>query len=360
MASAGRPRVPIVLSDEERAELERITRAHSSSQKLVLRARIVLLAAEDLPTVEIAARLGTSQPPVSKWRKRFAEHRLAGLADADRSGAPPRIDPARIRTVVEETRFARPPDGASHWSSRQMAEHAGLSQSAVVRIWQAFRLQPHRVNAFKLSTDPLFIDKVIDVVGLYTDPPDHAVVLCADEKSQIQALERTRPGHNVAPGHPATRTHDDVRHGTTTLFAAFDIVTGQVIHDTHERHRSTEWLDFLRRIDTEVPPELDVHLVCDNYDTHKTKSVRDWLAEHERFHVHFTPTSASWLNQVERWFGLIQNRLLARGEFTSTDDLAARIAQWTEHYNTDPRPFIWTKPAKDIIEKFLRIQNRLI
>jgi transposase len=360
MANVGRPRVPIVLSDAERAELERITRAHSSPQKLVLRARIVLLAAEDLPTAEIAVRLGISQPPVSKWRKRFAERRLAGLADADRSGAPPRIGEAKIREVVEETRFARPPDGASHWSSREMAEHVGLSQPSVVRIWQAFRLQPHRVNAFKLSTDPLFIDKVIDVVGLYMNPPEHAVVLCVDEKSQIQALERTRPSQPVAPQHPATQTHDYVRHGTTTLFAAFDIGTGSVIYDTNERHRATEWMAFLERIDQTIPPELRIHIVCDNYDTHKTAEVRAWLTDHPRFEVHFTPTSASWLNQVERWFGLIQNRLLARGEFSSTDDLTARIAQWTEHYNTDPKPFIWPKPAKDIIKKFLKIQNRLI
>lgn len=360
MARSGRPSVPIVLSDAERAELGRVVRAHSSPQKLVLRARIVLLAAEGVPTVEIAARLGISQPPVSKWRRRFSEHRMDGLTDAPRPGAPATISEDTIRRIVDDTRFAKPPGGASHWSSRDMAAHAGVAQSTVVRIWQSFGLQPHRQNAFKLSTDPLFIDKVIDVIGLYMNPPDHAVVLCADEKSQIQALAPTGPSQGIESGHPATRTHDYIRKGTTTLFAAFDIITGQVVHECHDRHRAVEWLDFLRRIDTEVPAELEVHLVCDNYDTHKTAEVRDWLADHERFHLHFTPTSASWLNQVERWFGLIQNKLLARGQFDSVDQLKDRIGTWIEHYNTDPDPFVWTKPAKDIIGKHLRIQNRFI
>jgi transposase len=325
-----------------------------------LRAEIVLLAADDMPTADIAERLGISMNTVSKWRNRFAKRGLDGLVDAARSGAPVRISGDAIARIVEETRYGKPPGGATHWSSRDMATHAGVSQASVVRVWQAVGLKPHRQNTFKLSTDPLFIDKVIDVVGLYMNPPEHAAVLCVDEKTQIQALGRTGPSQEVAPGHPATRTHDYKRQGTTTLFAAFDIITGKVIHDHHDRHRADEWLDFLRRIDTEVPAELDVHIVCDNYDTHKTAEVRAWLDEHQRFHMHFTPTSASWLNQVERWFSLVQNKVITRGEHDSVEDLKAHMNTWIEHYNTAPKPFVWTKSADNIVEKFLKIQDRLI
>ncbi len=325
-----------------------------------MRAEIVLLAADGAPTVDIAERLGISANTVSKWRNRFAGHRLDGLEDAARAGAPKRISGDAIARIVEETRYGKPPGEATHWSSRDMAEHAGVSQPTVVRVWQAVGLKPHRQNTFKLSSDPLFIDKVIDVVGLYMNPPEHAAVLCVDEKTQIQALARTGPGQEVAPGHPATRTHDYKRHGTTTLFAAFDIITGKVIHDHQDRHRAVEWLDFLRRIDAEVPAELDVHIVCDNYDTHKTAEVRAWLDEHARFHLHFTPTSASWLNQVERWISLVQGKVIARGEHDSVDDLKAHMNTWIEHYNTAPKPFVWTKSADNIVEKFLKIQDRLI
>jgi len=297
---------------------------------------------------------------VSKWRARFVEQRLDGLLDAPRPGAPRSIDDTRIDAVIAKT-LESVPAGATHWSTRSMARDAGLSQTAVSRIWRAFGLQPHRQETFKLSSDPLFVEKVRDIVGLYLDPPVKAMVLCVDEKSQIQALDRTQPLLPLAAGIPERRTHDYARHGTTTLFAALDIATGEVIGETHRRHRSSEFLQFLRTIEANVPPKLDIHLVMDNYGTHKTPTIKAWFARNPRFHVHFTPTSASWLNQVERWFATLTQNYIRRGTHRSTRQLEQAIRQYLELNNARPKPFVWSKSADDIlasIERFcLRTSN---
>jgi len=357
---AGRPKAPLVLSDGEREQLVALTMRRKTAQALALRARIVLACADGADNQDVAARQRVTKQTVSKWRARFVDQRLDGLLDAPRTGAPRSIDDARVDALIAKTLESTPAD-ATHWSTRSMARDTGLSQTAVSRIWRAFGLQPHRQETFKLSTDPLFVEKVRDIVGLYLAPPLKAMVLCVDEKSQIQALDRTQPILPLAPGIPERRTHDYMRHGTTTLFAALDIATGEVIGELHRRHRSAEFLQFLRTIDTNVPAQLDIHLVMDNYGTHKTPTIKAWFARHPRFHVHFTPTSASWLNQVERWFATLTEKYIRRGTHRSTRQLEQAIKQYLNINNSNPKPFVWAKSADDIlasIERFcLRISN---
>ena len=356
----GRPTVTIELSDSERTQLEAWRRRRKTAQALALRARIVLECASGVESKVAAQRVSVSQQTVSKWRNRFAEFRLDGLVDAPRPGTPRMIGDAQVEAVIAKT-LESIPKNATHWSTRSMAREMGLSQTAISRIWRAFGLQPHRQETFKLSTDPLFIEKVRDIVGLYLDPPLKAMVLCVDEKSQIQALDRTQPLLPMAPGIAERRTHDYSRHGTTTLFAALDIATGGVIGELHRRHRSKEFLKFLRTIETSVPSDLDIHLIMDNYGTHKTPAVKRWFARHPRFHVHFTPTSASWLNQVERWFATLTEKQIRRGTHRSTRELEQAIRDYLNQHNADPKPFVWQKSAEDIfssLERFcMRISN---
>ncbi|RJF95562.1 IS630 family transposase [Noviherbaspirillum saxi] len=357
---AGRPKAELVLSAAEKEQLHAWARRRKTAQALALRSRIVLECAGGAENKAVAVKLAVTRQTVSKWRARFVHMRLDGLLDAPRSGAPRTIDDARVDVVIAKT-LEEQPSNATHWSTRAMAREAKLSQTAVSRIWRAFGLQPHRQETFKLSTDPLFVEKTRDIVGLYLDPPLKAMVLCVDEKSQIQALDRTQPILPLAPGVPERRTHDYQRHGTTTLFAALDIATGEVIGQLHRRHRSSEFLKFLRTIEASVPNDLDIHLVMDNYGTHKTPTIRNWFARHPRFHVHFTPTSASWLNQVERWFATLTEKQIRRGTHRSTRQLEDAIRHYLKLNNADPKPFVWTKSADDIlasIERFcLRISN---
>lgn len=348
--------VPLRLSDDERAELKALTTRRKTAQALALRARIVLACAEGGQNTEVAARLGLDRATVGKWRRRFAERRVNGLHDEPRSGAPRTIDDARIEAVIVSTLESLPRD-ATHWSSRGMAKASSLSVSSVQRIWRAFGLQPHRMETFKLSTDPNFVAKVRDVVGLYVSPPEHAIVLCVDEKSQIQALDRSQPMLPMRPGQPARRSHDYTRYGTTSLFAALDIATGRIIGKCYGRHRAAEFRKFLDEIEAAVPRDLDVHLVMDNYATHKTPLIRKWLAKRPRWHVHLTPTSSSWLNQVERFFALLTDKKIRRGIYRSVAALRGDIASFIECHNADPKPFRWTKSADDIlasVERFCR------
>src|SRR5450631_4563356 len=345
---AGRPKAQVKMSATEREQLQAWARRRTTAQALALRSRIVLECAAGVANQDVASRLEVTPQTVSKWRNRFVGQRLDGLLDAPRPGAPRTLDDARIDAVIAMTLEQRPAD-ATHWSTRTMARASGLSQTAVSRIWRAFGLQPHRQETFKLSTDPLFIDKVRDIVGLYLHPPLKAMVLCVDEKSQIQALDRTQPMLPLGPGIPARRTHDYARHGTTTLFAALDIATVEVIGELHRRHRSGEFLQFLRTIEANVPPQMDVHLVMDNYGTHKTPTIRAWFARNPRFHVHFTPTSASWLNQVERWFATLTQNYIRRGTHRSTRQLEQAIRNYLDVHNSDPKPFVWSKSAADIL-----------
>jgi transposase len=348
---------PIVLTMEENNRLMEWTRRHKTSQALALRARIVLACQQDRSNREIGGQLRITPQTVGKWRSRFQIQRLDGLLDEPRPGAPRSIGDEQVERVISKTLHEKPRE-ATHWSSRLMAKATGLSQSAVVRIWHAFGLQPHRTETFKLSTDPLFIEKVRDIVGLYLNPPDRALVLCVDEKSQIQALDRTQPILPMMPGVPERRTHDYSRHGTTTLFAALNIATGKVIGEVHRRHRAKEFLAFLRTIDEATPAKLDVHLVMDNYGTHKTPSVKAWMARHPRFHAHFTPTSSSWLNQVERWFATLTERQIRRGTHRSTVELEQAIRSYLDANNRHPRPFVWSKTADEILESIKRFCMR--
>ena len=350
--------VVIELSDEERAQLQAWTRRRSSAQALALRSRIVLLAAEGLKNTEIAERLRVTRPMVTKWRSRFAEHRLDGLTDEPRPGQPRTITDEQVEQVIVKTLETTPKD-ATHWSTRSMAREVGLTQSAVHRIWKAFGLQPHRQQTWKLSKDPLFVAKVRDVVGLYLNPPERAVVLCVDEKSQIQALDRTAPILPMLPGTPARATHDYKRAGTSSLYAALDLATGKVIGRLHARHRAIEFKKFLVTIDREVPDDLAVHLVLDNSSTHKTPAIRKWLAAHPRFVLHFTPTSSSWLNLVERWFAELTAKKLRRGAHRSVGQLNTDIRLWIETWNENPRPFVWTKAADEILDSIARYCNRI-
>ena len=358
MADRGRPKAELVLSDEERDTLLRWSRRAKSSQALAQRCRIVLACAEGVSNVEVARRLGVAPPTVGKWRCRFVARRLDGLVDEPRPGAPRRITDEQVEQVVVAT-LEKTPRDATHWSRTSMATESGLSKSTVGRIWRAFGLKPHQVETFKLSNDPQFIDKVRDIVGLYLDPPEKALVLCVDEKSQIQALDRSAPVLPMMPGMPERRTHDYVRHGVTTLFAALDVATGQIIGSIHRRHRATEFKKFLAKLDAEVPAELDVHLICDNYSTHKAPTVRAWLRAHPRFHMHFTPTYSSWLNQVERWFGLLTDKRLRRNAHKSLRSLENDIRAWIKNWNDDPKPFTWTKTADEILERLASYLQRI-
>ena len=338
--------------------MEAWTRRRTSAQALALRSRIVLLAAEGMKNTEIAERLGVSRATARVWRDRFAEHRLDGLLDEPRPGRPRTITDGKVEEVIVKT-LERTPRDATHWSTRSMAREVGLTQSAVLRIWRAFGLQPHRQQTWKLSKDPQFIDKVRDVVGLYLNPPERAVVLCVDEKSQIQALDRTAPILPMLPGTPERATHDYKRAGTSSLYAALDLTTGKVIGRLHSRHRAIEFKQFLQTLDREVPAALDLHLVLDNSSTHKTPAIQKWLAAHPRFVLHFTPTSSSWLNLVERWFGELTSKLLKRGTHHSVRELNADIRAWIATWNDDPRPFVWTKTADQILDSIARYCERI-
>jgi transposase len=350
--------VPIDLSKGERAQLESWARRRTSAQALALRSRVVLLAAEGLNNTEIAQRLGVHRPMVRKWRGRFAAHRLDGLTDDPRPGQPRTITDEQVEEVIIKTLETTPKD-ATHWSTRAMAKEVGLNATAVHRIWKAFGLQPHRQETWKLSRDPQFVQKVRDVVGLYLNPPERAVVLCVDEKSQIQALDRTAPILPMLPGTPQRATHDYRRSGTSSLYAALDITTGKVIGSLHSRHRAIEFKRFLQTLDREVPAQLDIHLVLDNSSTHKTPAIKTWLAAHPRFVVHFTPTSSSWLNLVERWFAELTNKKLRRSAHTSVRALNTDIRAWIQTWNENPRPYVWTKTTDQILESITTYCNRI-
>ena len=346
------------LSDEERSCLVSWTRRTTTGQGLAMRARIVLAAADGWSNSDIAVDFEISRPTVGKWRRRFIENRLDGLVDAPRPGPPRSVSDDEVDRVIAMT-LEETPKGARQWTTRSMAHATGLSQSTVSRIWRAFSLQPHRTETFKLSNDPLFVDKVRDIVGLYMDPPDKALVLCVDEKSQIQALERTQPLLPMRPGIAERRSHDYVRHGTTTLFAALDAATGRIIGRCFRKHRATEFIKFVRLIDESVPPSLDVHLILDNYSTHKTKKVQRWFSRHPRFHVHFTPTYSSWINLVESWFSILTRREIKRASHRSTRQLEKAIRAYIERTNDSPTPFVWTKTADDILLSLKRFCKRI-
>ncbi|MDG4785959.1 IS630 family transposase [Micromonospora sp. WMMD1102] len=358
MPRTGRPTPPLTLTDEERVTLTRWSRRAKSSQVLAMRSRIILACAEGASNVEVAAELNVHLSTVGKWRRRFLKLRLDGLIDEQRPGRPPSIGLDRVEDVVVTT-LEQTPRNATHWSRTLMAQRSGLSKSTIGRIWRDFGLKPHRADTFKLSTDPQFVAKVVDVVGLYHNPPERAVVLCVDEKSQIQALDRSQPILSMMPGMPERRTHDYHRHGITSLFAAFNIADGTVISELHRQHRATEFRTFLTTIDKTVPADLDIHLICDNYGTHKTPAVRAWLARHPRFHMHFTPTGSSWINQVERWFGYLTEQKIRRGAHKSVRSLEADIRAWIAAWNSNPRPFIWTKTAEEILESLARFCRRI-
>jgi len=350
----GRPKKhELLVSQVQQEELGRLARQSRSSQSVAFRARIILACAAGLSNAAAAAKLHTSTGTVGLWRNRFIAEGVAGLGDEPRPGAPREIGDEKIEQVVRLT-LEKTPKGASHWSSRMLASKTGLSQSTISRIWRAFGLKPHRTEGFQLSSDPLLIDKVRDIVGLYLDPPHHALVLCVDEKSQIQALSRTQPVLPMRTGQLERRTHDYQRHGVTSLFAALDIATGNVLGKCYRRHRSIEFLDFLRKIDTAVPAELDLHLVLDNYGTHKTSLVKRWFQKRPRYHLHFTPTHASWLNQVERWFALLTQRQIKRGSHRSVQELEAAIREFITVHNQQPKPFHWTKSADQILASIAR------
>jgi transposase len=336
------------LTEDERSELVSWSRRSNSANALAMRSRIVLAAADGLSNTAIADRLDIHVSSARKWRTRFVTSRLDGLLDEPRPGRPRVVGDERIEALIVATLETAPKD-ATHWSTRSMAEHLGLSQSMVSRVWRAFGLAPHKQDSWKLSKDPLFVAKVRDVVGLYLDPPERALVLCVDEKTQIQALNRTAPVFPMLPGTPARATHDYVRHGTSSLYAALDLTTGKVIGSLHSRHRATEFLAFLRKIDAEVPDDLEVHLVLDNASTHKTPAVKRWLTNHSRFVLHFTPTSSSWLNLVERWFAELTTKKLRRGTHTSVGQLNADIRAWIQAWNDNPKPYVWTKTADQIL-----------
>jgi transposase len=355
----GRPLAPLSVTVEDRAQLAAWSRRPKTAQALAMRSRIILLAADGLSNKVIASELHTMQHTVSKWRRRYLESGLDGLLDEPRPGTSHKLSDSDIERVLALTLESTPAD-ATHWSTRSMAKRSGLSRNSIHRIWQAFALAPHRSETFKLSKDPLFIDKVRDIVGLYLAPPERALVLCVDEKSQIQALDRTAPLLPMRPGQIERRTHDYARHGTTSLFAALDAKTGDLIGQTQRRHRSIEFRNFLDTIEQNVPPELDVHLILDNYGTHKTQLIRDWLAKRPRFHLHFTPTSASWLNLVERWFALLTEKQLRRGVHRSTKELESAIHRFIKHHNTDPKPFLWHKTADQILESVARFCTRTL
>jgi transposase len=342
-------RAPLELSEDERDTLERWARRPKSAQALALRCRIVLACAEGGYDTVIAQRVGVDRATVRKWRHRFEAQGLEGMSDEVRPGAPRTIADDDVEAVIVKTLEETPSD-ATHWSTRSMAKATGMSQSAVSRIWRAFGLKPHLVDTFKLSPDPFFVEKVRDIVGLYLNPPDGALVLCVDEKTQVQALDRTAPVLPLRPGLPERRTHDYVRHGTTNLYAALDVASGHVIADMTERHRALEFRHFLNLINRSVPDQLDVHLVVDNVSTHKTPEIKRWLLRHPRFTLHFTPTYSSWINLIERWFAELTTKWLKRGTHRSTKELEAAISAWVDNWNVEPKPFVWHKSADQILE----------
>lgn len=349
----------IELTDSERETLVRWTRRRRSAAGLAQRSRIVLACAQGQTNVAVAQQVGVSLPTVRRWRGRFAEQRLDGLLDEPRPGQPRKISDEQVEDVIVKTLETAPPDGGTHWSTRQMAATTGLNQTAVSRIWRAFGLQPHRVEHWKLSKDPLFVEKVRDIVGLYLDPPERAIVLCVDEKAQIQALDRSAPTLPMLPGTPARATHDYERNGTSSLFAALNTTSGKVIRSLHARHRAIEFKKFLVKIDKEVPADLDIHMILDNYSTHKTPAIKRWLAAHPRFHLHFTPTGSSWINLVERWFAELTARKLRRGVHRSVPELNADIDDWVEHWNENPNPYVWTKTADEILDNLAGYCNTI-
>lgn len=338
--------------------MERWVRRRKSAQDVALRSRIVLECATGASNAEVARRLSVSLPTVRKWRTRFLEHRLDGLVDEPRPGRPAVTSVDQVEQVIVDT-LESTPANATHWSRAKMAERSGLSKSTVGRIWKSFGIKPHLQEGFKLSNDPLFTEKVYDIVGLYLNPPESAVVLCVDEKSQVQALARSQPAFPMMPGTPERRSHDYVRHGTTSLFAALNVADGTVISSIHRRHRAVEFKKFLVKIDETVPAGLDVHVVCDNYSTHKHPSVKTWLAKHPRFHMHFTPTYSSWINQVERLFAEVTRELLQRSDHRSVQSLEKALRGWVDAWNQDPQPFIWTKTAEDILRSTARYLKRI-
>lgn len=354
MARRGRPTKPLDLSPDTRSELESLANSRSLPAALVRRARIVLLCADGLTRDAIASEVGVTPQTVGKWRGRYRLQGLAGLYDERRPGKPRTISDEAVADLIRRTLETKP-DGGTHWSCRSIAEETGLSKSTVQRVWSAFGIQPHRQKHFKLSTDPFFVEKVHDIVGLYLNPPDHAMVLCVDEKSQTQALERTQPLLPVGLGYVEGVTHDYIRHGTMTLFAALDIATGEVITQCSHRHQHQEFLRFLNHIDQNVPDDLEVHLVVDNYVTHKHEKVKRWLVKRPRYHIHFTPTYASWLNQVEIWFNIITQKAIRRGSFKSVRQLMIRIKTFVQNYNEKSAPFVWTATAESILSKIERL-----
>jgi len=358
MARTGRPKQLLVLERADREQLQRWARRPKTEQRLALRSRIVLRCAEGLDNDEVAAELGVHAKTVSKWRRRFVAGGPEALSDQPRPGVPRTVLDDRVEEIVRRTIEEAPVD-ATHWSTRSMARQVGVSASTVNRIWQAFGLKPHLVETFKISTDPLFVEKVRDVVGLYLDPPERALVLCVDEKSQIQALDRSQPILPILPGTPARMSHDYQRHGTTSLFAALDVASGKVIGGLHARHRAIEFKKFLDQLDREVPAELELHLILDNYATHKTATIKRWLLRHPRFVLHFIPKGSSWLNLVERWFAEITTKMLRRGVHRSVADLETDIRSWLDHWNENPRPYIWVKTADEILTNLARYCERI-
>ncbi len=354
----GRPIPPLSLSREERETLQNWARRPKSAQALAQRARLILACATGKTNLQVADQMALTPQTVGKWRSRFVARRLEGLLDEPRPGAPRRIGDAAVERVLRLTLETQPHD-ATHWSTRAMARRCGLSQSAVSRMWRAFALQPHRVRTFKLSKDPLFIEKVRDIVGLYLNPPDKALVLCVDEKAQIQALDRSQPLLPLRPGQVERRAHDYIRHGTTSLFAALDVKSGRVWGEFHQRHRAIEFRKFLDTIEDAVPARLDVHLILDNYGTHKTPRIHRWLVRHPRFHVHFTPTGASWINLVERWFAALTEKQIRRGVHRSTRELEVAIRNFMAATNSHPKPFVWTKTADEILASVARFCKRI-
>jgi len=351
----GRPLQPLALGPEVHAELTSLARSRTLPHDLVRRAKIILLCADGVSNTTVAAQLGVTRPTVGTWRERFRRQGLMGLYDERRPGRPRTIEDERITRLIRKTLKTRPKDGSTQWSCRTLAAEAHVSKSTVQRVWSAFGLQPHRQKHFKLSTDPFFVEKVRDVVGLYLQPPDHAMVLCVDEKSQTQALERTQPLLPMGLGYVQGVTHNYIRHGTTTLFAALDVASGTVLTQCRPKHRHQEFLQFLTQIDASVPQHLDIHLVVDNYSTHKHAKVKRWLAARPRYHLHFTPTYASWLNQVEIWFNIVTQKAIRRGSFRSVRDLVARIQTFEQHYNPSAQPFVWTATADSILQKIERL-----